>query len=68
MGFLHELAGRVEEAAVAGGRFADSLVRVAGYAVAGVITFAEKEIEYAQKAAKKEAVARTASAKGVTHR
>jgi len=53
MGFLQELAGRVEEVAVAGGKFADAFVRTAGATVSSALVFMEREIGYAQKAAKK---------------
>jgi len=53
MGFLQELAGRVEEVAAAGGKFADAFVRTAGATVSGALVFMEREIGYAQKAAKK---------------
>jgi len=53
MGVLQDLAGRVEEVAVSGGKFADAFVRTAGAAVAGALVFVEKEIGYAQKAAKR---------------
>ena len=53
MGFLQELAGRVEEVATAGGKFADAFVRTAGATVAGALTFVEKEIGYAKRAAAK---------------
>lgn len=53
MGFLQELAGRVEEVAAAGGKFADAFVRTAGATVAGALVFVEKEIGYAQSAAKR---------------
>ena len=53
MGLLQDLAGRVEEVAVSGGKFADAFVRTAGAAVAGALIFVEKEIGYAQRAAKR---------------
>jgi hypothetical protein len=53
MGFLQELAGRVEEVASAGGKFADAFVRTAGATFAGALVFVEREIGYAQKAAKR---------------
>lgn len=53
MGFLQELAGRVEEVAAAGGKFADAFVRTAGATVSGALVFMEREIGYAQRAAKK---------------
>jgi hypothetical protein len=53
MGFLQELAGRVEEAASAGGKFADAFVRTAGATFAGALVFVEKEIGYAQRAVKR---------------
>ncbi|TLZ95455.1 MAG: hypothetical protein E6J95_02285 [Methanobacteriota archaeon] len=53
MGLLQDLAGRVEEVAVSGGKFADAFVRTAGAAVAGALVFVEKEIGYAQRAAKR---------------
>ena len=53
MGFLQDMAGRVEEVAAAGGKFADAFVRTAGATVAGALVFVEREIEYAQKAAKR---------------
>src|SRR5438034_777229 len=36
MGFLQDVAGRVEEVAAAGGKFADAFVRTAGATVAAV--------------------------------
>jgi hypothetical protein len=59
MGFLQELAGRVEEAAAAGGKFADAFVRTAGATVSGALVFMEREIGYAQRAAKKSARGKT---------
>ena len=53
MGFLQELAGRVEEVATAGAKFADAFVRTAGFTVAGALAFVEKEIGYAKKLGKK---------------
>jgi len=53
MGFLQDIAGRVEEVAVAGGKFADAFVRTAGATVAGALVFVEREIGYAQHAAKR---------------
>ena len=42
MGFLHDVAGRVEEVAAAGGKFADAFVRTAGATVAGALVFVER--------------------------
>jgi orotate phosphoribosyltransferase len=53
MGFFQELAGRVEEVAAAGAKFADAFVRTAGATVAGALVFVDREIGYAQRAAKK---------------
>lgn len=53
MKFLQELAGRVEEVASAGGKFADAFVRTAGATVAGALVFVDREITYARDAAKK---------------
>ena len=53
MGFLQDVAGRVEEVAAAGGKFADAFVRTAGATVAGALVFVEREIGYAQRAAKR---------------
>jgi orotate phosphoribosyltransferase len=53
MRFLQELAGRVEEAAQAGGKFAEALVRTAGVAVSGALAFVDREIGFAEQAAKK---------------
>jgi orotate phosphoribosyltransferase len=53
MRFLQELAGRVEEAAQAGGKFAEALVRTAGAAVSGALVFVDREIGYAEQAVKK---------------
>jgi len=53
MGLLQDLAGRVEEVAVSGAKFADAFVRTAGAAVAGALVFVEKEIGYAQRAARR---------------
>ncbi|TLZ58101.1 MAG: hypothetical protein E6K15_01580 [Methanobacteriota archaeon] len=53
MGFLQDIAGRVEEVAAAGGKFADAFVRTAGATVAGALVFVEREIGYAQHAAKR---------------
>lgn len=63
MGFLQELAGRVEEVAAAGGKFADAFVRTAGATVSGALVFVEREIGYAQKAAKKRSGENTESRK-----
>ena len=68
MGSFEDLAGRVNEAAAAGGKFADSLVRVAGAAVSGVLVFLDREMAYAQKAMKKSATERTGQTKGVSHK
>lgn len=67
MGFFEELAGRIDEAAVAGGKFADSLVRAAGATISGVLAFVDKEIKYAQKAAKRRPESKHASGKGPAH-
>src|SRR5207249_8668104 len=63
MGFLQELAGRVEEVAAAGGKFADAFVRTAGATVSSALVFMEREIGYAQKAAKKRTGEKTESRK-----
>jgi hypothetical protein len=55
MGFLQELAGRVEEVAAAGGKFADAFVRTAGATLSGALAFVDREIGYAQRAAKRTA-------------
>jgi orotate phosphoribosyltransferase len=64
MGFLQEIAGRVEEVAAAGGKFADAFVRTAGATVAGALVFVEREIGYAQRAAKKRPKSDEANPKG----
>jgi orotate phosphoribosyltransferase len=53
MGSLRDLAGRVEEVATAGGKFADAFVRTAGATVAGALVFAERELGYARRALKR---------------
>ncbi len=53
MGVLHELAGRVEEVAAAGGKFADAFVRTAGATLSGALAFVDREFGYARRAAKK---------------
>lgn len=53
MTYLKELGTYVEQAAQAGGKFADALVRAAGYALSGALGFVDKEMEYASKAVKK---------------
>ncbi len=53
MGFLQELAGRVEEVAEAGGKFADAFVRTAGATLSSALVFVDRELGYAQRAAKK---------------
>ncbi|HYY48978.1 MAG TPA: hypothetical protein VFA17_09920 [Thermoplasmata archaeon] len=53
MGFFQDLAGRVEEAASAGGKFADAFVRTAGSTLAGALVFVDREIGYAQRAVKR---------------
>lgn len=63
MGFLQELAGRVEEVAVAGGKFADAFVRTAGATMAEALTFVEREIGYAKRAAAKRKVGPTSREK-----
>ncbi len=68
MGFFEDLAGRVEETAEAGGKFADSLVRAAGAAVSGMLVFVGREMAYAEEAVKKSATGRTASERRVTHK
>lgn len=67
MGFFEELAGRVDEAAVAGGKFADSLVRAAGYTISGVLAFVDKEIGYAQKAVKRSPASKGETGKRPSH-
>ncbi|MGQ0796778.1 MAG: hypothetical protein ACT4OI_02770 [Methanobacteriota archaeon] len=52
MTYLTSLGAKVEDAAVAGGRFADALVRATGYLISGVFAFADKEMEYAARAIK----------------
>jgi len=64
MGFLQELAGRVEEVAAAGGKFADAFVRTAGATFSSALVFMEREIGYAQKAAKKRGGEKAGSRKG----
>lgn len=68
MRFFEELAGRVEEAAEAGGKFADSLVRLAGATVSRTLVFVDRELAFAQKAAKKATAGRTAPEKRVAHK
>jgi len=68
MGFLQELAGRVEEVAAAGGKFADAFVRTAGATVSGALVFMEREIGYAQRAAKKSAGGKTEERKERTRK
>lgn len=66
MTYLKGLGHAVDDAAVAGGRFADALVRATGYMVSGALAFADQEMEYAAKAMKKrqeEARMRKASGK-----
>lgn len=53
MGFLQQIAGRVEEVAEAGGKFADAFVRTAGATLSGALVFMDRELGYAQRAAKK---------------
>lgn len=53
MGVFQELAGRVEEVAVAGGKFADAFVRTAGATLSAGLAFMDRELGYAQRAAKK---------------
>jgi hypothetical protein len=53
MGFLQELAGRVEEVASAGGKFADAFVRTAGETFAEALVFMDREVGYAQRAVKR---------------
>ncbi len=53
MGSLQELAGRVEEVAAAGAKFADAFLRTAGFTVSRALLFVEREIGYAQKLGKK---------------
>jgi len=53
MGFLQQLAGRVEEVAAAGGKFADAFVRTAGATVSGALVFVDREIGFAAKGSKK---------------
>ncbi len=53
MGFLQQLAGRVEEVAAAGGKFADAFVRTAGATVSGALVFVDREMGFAAHAAKK---------------
>jgi orotate phosphoribosyltransferase len=58
MGFLQEIAGRVEEVAAAGGKFADAFVRTAGATLSGALVFVDREIGYAQRAAKRNAASK----------
>lgn len=67
MGFFQELAGRVEEVAAAGAKFADAFVRTAGATFAGALVFVDREIGYAQQAAKKRRPAK-GEEKPVTHK
>lgn len=53
MTYLKDLGAYVEEAAQAGGKFAEALVRAAGFALSGALAFVDKEMEYAAKATKK---------------
>lgn len=53
MGVFQELAGRVEEVAEAGAKFADAFVRTAGTTFAEALVFVDREIAYAQQAMKK---------------
>ena len=64
MGFFEELASRVDEVTVAGGKFADSVVRAAGYTISSVLAFVDKEIGYAQRAAKRAPDSKRPSGKG----
>ncbi len=65
MTYLKGLGHAVDDAAVAGGRFADALVRATGYMVSGALAFADQEMEYAAKAMKKrQEEARTRKAAG----
>jgi len=50
--------------AAAGGKFADAFVRTAGATVSSALVFMEREIGYAQKAAKKRTGEKTESRKG----
>ena len=59
MGFLQQLAGRVEEVAAAGGKFADAFVRTAGATISGALVFVDREIGFAAQAAKKRTTAKT---------
>ena len=68
MGFFQELAGRVEETAAAGAKFADAFVRTAGHTISGALLFVDREIAYAQKAAKKRTATRPEGQKEVTHK
>jgi hypothetical protein len=53
MVYLKTLGDKVEDAAVAGGRLADALVRATGYLVSGALAFADREMEFASQAMKK---------------
>ena len=59
MGFLQQLAGRVEEVAAAGGKFADAFVRTAGATVSSALVFVDREIGFAAQAAKKRTTSKT---------
>ena len=63
MGFLQQLAGRVEEVAAAGGKFADAFVRTAGATVSGALVFVDREIGFAAQAAKKRNATKSESRK-----
>lgn len=64
MGFFQELAGRVEEVTAAGAKFADAFVRTAGATVAGALAFVDKELAFAQQAAKKRKPGKSEEAPG----
>ncbi|HEX9340688.1 MAG TPA: hypothetical protein VF992_05895 [Thermoplasmata archaeon] len=66
MGFFQQLAGRVEEFAAAGGKFADAFVRTAGATVSGALVFVDREIGYAAKAAKKRSASKAEGRKRPT--
>ena len=68
MGFFQELAGRVEEAAAAGGKFADAFVRTAGATVSSALVFVDREIAYATQASKRRTTSKPEGRKGPTRK
>ena len=64
MGFFQHLADHVDDTAEAAGKFADALVRLAGATVVSTFALIDRELAYAQRAAKEGKTGRVSPARG----